>query len=226
MRSTAFRFGSGETNSFHSLATMNCAVSRRARIRSMTPSPSKRPLAEDRLFAVVVQSRAERERAGLAIDAPAGECARRFLDVLFAVVALSQREKLHHFTREILVRRAFAVLRVVEIDDHRGILRHRVQKGREAAHRVCAKHRVLREHQPRIAHLLLARNEMVVPEQRHSFGERRRRDEHFANPPSAQFVGAARFPALKRLAFLGARHWPGAAPRVGIVEPRRWRRRR
>ena len=70
-----------------------------------------------------MQPRPERERAGITINAPAGKRARRFLDVLLGVVALAKRKELHDLAREIFVRRSLAVLRVVKIDDHRGIFR-------------------------------------------------------------------------------------------------------
>ena len=79
------------------------------------------------------------ERAGLAVEAPAGERARRFLDVRFGVVALAEREQLHHLAREVLVRRALAVLRAVEVDEHRRILRRRVQQRGEVAERIGAR---------------------------------------------------------------------------------------
>src|SRR5205823_5524797 len=56
-------------------------------------------LSEYRLFAIVVEPRPECERAARPIDTPAGEGARRFLDVAFAVMALPQCEELHHFAR-------------------------------------------------------------------------------------------------------------------------------
>jgi len=51
-------------------------------------------LAEEGLLAVVVLVLAAAERAGLAVDGPAGEGARRGLDVGLAVVALAQGEEL------------------------------------------------------------------------------------------------------------------------------------
>ena len=93
-------------------------------------------LPEHGLRAVVVEPRAEDERAGLAVEAPAGERARGLLDVLLGVVAFAEREELHHLAREILVRRALAVLHAVEVDDHRRILGDRVQQRAEVAERV------------------------------------------------------------------------------------------
>ena len=64
---------------------------------------------------------AKAKLARIRIHAPAGEGARHFLDVLLAVIAFAKREQLHHFTRKIFVRGAFAILRAVEINQHRRI---------------------------------------------------------------------------------------------------------
>ena len=42
--------------------------------------------------------------------------------------------------------------------------------------------------------LLLAGDEMAVPEERHPLGQRRRRDQHFIEPPAAQFDALFEFP--------------------------------
>ena len=47
---------------------------------------------------------------------------------LSRVVALAEREELHHLAREVLVRLRLAVLSGVEIDEHRRILRRLVQQ--------------------------------------------------------------------------------------------------
>ncbi len=150
MRFTSRGSGSGDTNSRHSLAVMNSAVAGCASRMSSTASPSKLPDApEHRLVAVVVNAGPEQVFAGIAIEAPAGERTRRFLDVLLGVVALAEREELHDLAREILVRLALAVLRAVEVDEHRRVLRRRVQQRAEVAQRIGAQHRVLRVHEAR-----------------------------------------------------------------------------
>src|SRR6266550_247756 len=123
--------------------------------------------AEHRLLAVVMDEAAKNELPGLAIEAPAGEGACGLLDVLLCVVSFAKGKKLHHFAREILVRRALAVLRVVEIDDHRRVARDGVQQVRETAERIGAQRSVLSVHQLREFDFLLAGDEMVVPEKRH-----------------------------------------------------------
>ena len=138
---------------------------------------------------------------GLAIEAPAGKGARGLLDVLLAVVAFAEREKLHHFAGEILVRRALAVLRVVEIDDHRRVARDGVQQVREIAERVGAQRRVLPVHQLRELDLLLAGDEMVVPEKGHPLGQRRRCRQHLADPPAAQLEAFADLLLLEHFLF-------------------------
>jgi hypothetical protein len=93
---------------------------------------------ENDLGALVVQPRPEKIVAGIEVDAPAGEGARRLLDVLLAVLAFAQGEELHQLAREVLVRLAAAIGRRVEVDDHRRILRYRVQQRAEVAERVPA----------------------------------------------------------------------------------------
>ncbi len=63
-----------------------------------------------------------------------------------------------------------------------------------------------------------------MPEQRHAFGERRRRDQHLAEPPGAQRVVALALQALVVAALLGR---PGVADRARrrhLVDPGRQRR--
>ena len=171
---------------------------------------------------------AEHESAAVAIDAPARERARRLLDVLLRVAAFAERKELHHFTREILVGRSLAVLRTVEVDHHRRIARHRVQQVTEVAERVGAQRDVLAVHQQRELHLLLAGHEMVMPEQGHPLGERRRRSEHLAQPPPTQFEALAHLLLLEELPF----HLrcvvagPRIAKRADLRCPRRRRRER
>src|SRR5439155_13998846 len=67
-------------------------------------------LAEQGLGRGIVQRRPQAERKIVAVDAPAGERARGFADVLLAVAAqpfgrtrrLAEREQLHHLAREVL----------------------------------------------------------------------------------------------------------------------------
>jgi hypothetical protein len=78
-----------------------------------------------------------------------------------------------------------------------------VQQRAEVAQRVGAQRRVLRVHEARKTHLLLARDEMVVPEERHPFGERRRRCKHLLHPPRTQLQAMANLQPLERLALFG-----------------------
>jgi hypothetical protein len=89
------------------------------------------------------------EFAGLRLDAPAGEGARRLLDVLLAVIAFAQGEQFHHLAREVLVRAALAIGRRIQVDHHRRILAHRMQQGVEAAQGMAPQQRVLVQHQHR-----------------------------------------------------------------------------
>ena len=161
--------------------------------------PSRR--SQHRLAATVVQAGAEDELPGLAHEARAGERARGLLDVLLFVVTLAEGEELHHLAREILVGCAAPVLRAVEVDHHRRVARDRAQQRGEAAQRVLAQRHVLPVHQARDAHLGLRRDEVVVPEEGHPLGERRRRDDHLPHPPGAQLQCLLRLLPEERLPF-------------------------
>src|SRR4029077_14363212 len=82
--------------------------------------------AEDGLLSVVVPHAPVGEITAVAIEAPAGESARRLLDVVLGVMPLPESEELHHLAREILVGRLPAAAGVVEVDEHRRVLRHGV----------------------------------------------------------------------------------------------------
>ena len=133
-----------------------------------------------------MQPAAEDELPCLAVNTPAGEGTRCFLDVLLRVVSLAQGEQLHHLTGEVLVGLALAVGSIVEIDHHRRIAGDVMQEAREVAQRMPAQQHVLPVHDLIVFDLLLARHEVVVPEQGHLLGERRRRGQHLGQPPSAQ----------------------------------------
>ena len=149
-------------------------------------------LPEHGLRAVVVRAGPIAEFPAPGIDAPAGEGTRRFLHVLLAILPLAQREELHQLAREILVGTAFPVGRAVEIDHHRRIARHGTQKLAKVAQRVAPEQLVLPVHQLRRPHLLEARDEMVVPEERHLFRQGRRRREHLGKPPRLELEGLSK----------------------------------
>src|SRR5262245_9503398 len=149
-----------------------------------------------------MQGRPPLELAGLRLDRPAGEGARGLADVALSVVALAEREELHHLAREVLVRLALAIGRRIEVDHHRRVLRDGVQKLAEIPHRVPPEEQVLAVHQVRVAHLLLARREMAVPEKGHPLAERRRRVEHLLDPPRAEVEAAPDLLREEALAFL------------------------
>ena len=172
--------------------------------------------------------RPEHELAGVAVEAPAGEGACGFLDVLLAVVALAEGEELHHLAREILVGRALAVLRAVEIDHHRRIARDGVQQRR----RSCRAHwraavAFCRYISSASSDLLLARHEMVVPEERHALGQRRRRRRAFRSTHQPRSSRPSRICSCwnifrsRRSAAVPRR---GIAQRPGVGGPRRRRR--
>src|SRR5436309_2770071 len=79
-------------------------------------------LAEDRLRAVVVEARGEREL--LAVGVPAGEGAGGFADVRLGVIAHAEGEQLHHLPGVVLVRLTLDVAVGVEPDEHGRVAAH------------------------------------------------------------------------------------------------------
>ena len=116
-------------------------------------------------------------------------------------------------------------MRVVQIDDHRRVARDGVQQVREIAQGVGAQRSVLPVHQLRELDLLLAGDEMVVPEKGHPLGQRRRCRQHLADPPTAQLEAFADLLLLEHFPFGLACVLSGAriAKRSRIGSPRRRR---
>jgi|GEM_PF-5203976 len=152
------------------------------------------------------------------LHAPAGERPGRFLDVGLAVAAVlrafAEREKLHHLAGEIFVWRLLAAVGAVEINEHRRVFGYGMQQTAEIAQRFAPEQQVLAPHAERAHDLALRRREVVVPEQRHAFGQRCRRVEHFAHPPDLDVE-----PFTQQLSPLGL-------PFLGAWQQTRWNRRR
>ena len=106
--------------------------------------------AQNGFGCIVMKGGAKFEDLFLALNAPAGEGACRFPDVLLGVVTavrgLAQREQLHHLTRKILVRRFLAAVGTVQINQHGRVFGHVVQQGSEAAKRIGPQQLLLAPH--------------------------------------------------------------------------------
>ena len=109
--------------------------------------------------AVIMESGPKLEAEIVTLDAPAGEGARRFPDVLFgvesALAGLAQGKQLHHLARKILVGRFLAAVGAVQVHQHGRVFGHRMKKVTKIAKRLCAQQLVLPPHCLRTAHLLL-----------------------------------------------------------------------
>src|SRR5436305_15006672 len=70
------------------------------------------------------------------LKAIAGEGARRFAHIVFAIVTDPDGEELHQLARPVLVRMRWLVLRQIEVDHHRRIARDRFCQANEVAERV------------------------------------------------------------------------------------------
>jgi hypothetical protein len=155
---------------------------------------------EQALDAVVVALLVEPRAVDLAVaarDAPAGQRTGGLADVAL-VVALGEREELHELAGVVLVRRVLVGVGEREEELHRRVARDLPQQPRERAHAVLAQHPVLAQHERRV---LIARGEVVVPEERELLLQRPRRSHHPVEPPQdvvAVLVEGIDRPALDR----------------------------
>ncbi len=147
-------------------------------------------LPEDRLAAAVVVGGAVQEGRLVVVGGavvvghrPPGEGPRELGDVLLRVVPDPEREELHELARVVLVGPADLVGRVVEPDQHRGVLRHLEHQVVELAGRVLPLRLVLRQHQPLALDLRDAGGPVEVPEVSQLFLQRPRREGHAVHEP-------------------------------------------
>ena len=110
---------------------------------------------------------------------PAGQRAGGLAHVAL-VVAGREREELHELAGVVLVRRVLVRVGEREEELHRRIARDLPQQAPEGAHAVLAQHPVLAQHERRV---LVARGEVVVPEQRELLLQRPGRADHPVEPP-------------------------------------------
>ena len=139
---------------------------------------------------------AKAERETVSLNAPAGEGARGFADVLLRITAahtrftqvtrFTQGEQLHHLAGEILIRRFPAGVGTVQIDQHGRVFGHGMQQRGKAAQGVGPQHLVLVPHGLGADDFLLRCCKVVVPEQRHALLQGRRGFDHLLHPPGLQ----------------------------------------
>ena len=123
-----------------------------------------------------------------------------------------EREELHQLAGVVLVGVALVGVHQREEGLHRRVGRHRPQQLGEGAERVAAQLAVLGQHQRRV---LVARGEVVVPEERELLLQRALAADHLVQPP--QHVVAPLVDRVQRLA-VGARrraHHPPGPVRAG-----------
>ena len=140
--------------------------------------------AEKRLRAKVVLLAIELELQH--VVRPPRERTRRLANVALAVVAHAHREELEQLAAEVLVGMRLDVLAVVEEHEHRRILQKADEQLAEISRRARAKHLVLPEHHPVVAHLVRAGREVAVPEQRELLLERPPGRHHAVRPPETK----------------------------------------
>ena len=97
--------------------------------------------------------------------------------------AVAQGEQLHQLAGVVLVRRALLALEAVEVQQHRGVLRHPRDEAGERAEPRPPEHVVLADHQALRADGLVRCREPVVPDERHSLRQRPARPHHPVEPP-------------------------------------------
>ena len=184
-------------------------------------APSKRAgAAEHRLLAAVMRCAAEDILPACRIEAPAGEGARGFVDVVFAVTAFPEGEELHHLAREVLVRLAVAaaaVSRYTSIAGSRdgGSSSPKLPRAWRRSSTFC---RYMSGPERTFCRL----GEVVVPEERHALEERRGRARHLGEPPALQLEAALDLLAHEELALVRVHR--AYAPRIGpFADPGRRR---
>src|SRR6266849_5603278 len=141
-------------------------------------------LAEDRLAVEIVEVLVELELI-FAVGVPTRESAGCFLNVFLGVAANAEAEQLHHLAGVVFVRLALDVAVGVEVDKHRHVLAHVEQERLELAERMFAQQLVLVVNLLYELHLSDARNEVVMPEERHLFAEGMRAVPEGVKPPAA-----------------------------------------
>jgi len=141
-------------------------------------------LPENRFVAAVV-ARGDKgtDRGVRRQHRPAGERARRFLDVGLGVVSDSKRKQLHHLAGEVLVRCPDHVLVVVEVEQHRRVLVHRLQELEEIPVGMAPPGVHLNHHERRGC-AADAGGEQPVPEPRKALLQRATAGEHAVELPA------------------------------------------
>ena len=138
-------------------------------------------MAEHGLLAVIVLLAVHDERQ--VHEIPAGEGARGLADVGLAVVADPHGEQLHDLAGEVLVRRALDVHAGVEERQHGRVPGDADQEIAEVPRPVPVEEVELQQHLAIVAHLVLIRREVAVPEERHLLFQRPVRRQHPVGPP-------------------------------------------
>ena len=160
-------------------------------------------VAEQLLLAVVVALGVvgDGQRPAVVVVAlEAGQGAGGLAYVALGVAAGdAEREELHQLARVVLVGVALVGVHEREEGLHRGVGRHRAQQLGERAQRLVAQLDVLGQHQRGV---LVARGEVVVPEERELLLQRALAADHLVQPP--QHVVAPLVDRVQRLA-VGAR---------------------
>ena len=138
-------------------------------------------LAEDGFFAVVELLGVE--FGVVAFDAPAGEGAGDFLDVLLGVVADAEGEEFHEFAGVVFVGFAFAVLFAVEPDEHGGVVADGEEEVAEVSQAEASEEVDLADDVHGVLVFAEAGGEGVVPEECDAFLEGARGFEEAEDPP-------------------------------------------
>ena len=139
--------------------------------------------SEDRLRAWIVLGAPEDEL--IILERVPRQRPRAFLDVCFGVtVAFAEREQLHEFAGEVLIRLAPTALIVVQIPQHRRVMDDLVGQRLEVADGVGAKQLILPEHVIAVFDRAVPGREVAVQEQRHLFFERAGRLDQAFQPPA------------------------------------------
>jgi hypothetical protein len=163
------------------------------------------------------------EHLGFTVQGPSCQSARCFGDILFRVMPLPQREQFHDFARKIFVGIFLSTLRLVQPDQHRGILPHLDQQLWPVTQCESAKQLILAPDIIGLADFHGAGRKVTVPKQRHLFLQRTQPANHPPQPPAAQFQDALPLELLFLPLHLPALRFGGLTHRRQLTHPLRIR---
>ncbi len=121
-------------------------------------------------------------------DGPARHGSCRLFDILFRIVADTEREEFHQFTSEIFIRVIFAIRIGIEPKEHRWVANHLVEEFAKRIQSVASKELILPTYPMEIVDFEIAGRKMIMPHPCHLFAKWIRRKQATKDPPGSQSI--------------------------------------